>query len=976
MLALAGFPGLELHATPRFSTTSEAFAPTARAIQAYTTQANATEVYVVNGAFEGTGLTYTATLSNGSSLPGWIDFDGSTATFTLAAPSSAVGRTYQIKVTARDNQNSASSSSFYLAVDDSGFSCTVDANTDRLAKLLGCGNGTVRLRGYTSTDTYQWSGPGGFTSTEAEPLVSRAGLYELTTDDGGCTRRSIVEVLPAIPGCSVSSRNNVIPVGRISADRTSGSAPLTVSLDGKSSSDTDGSIIDYTWNWDGGAASGARPVVDFPQGTHQVTLTVTDDTGAKSTDYVKISVNAFAASKSYWLEAECAEYGKQWSLERNGNASGGAYLAPKKSSTSGAPADAAENRVRFVLSNVEAGAYHVFARVDAPNNTSDSYWVRANGGSWYQWNSGIQIDAGYKWNKMQQVLNLRDGNNTIDFAFRETDARLDKIKITTSSSQPSGTGDAATNCTTNEAPTALAKATPDFGVGTQTVTLDGSGSSDADGSITSYAWKWNGGTASGSRPQVTLVPGNYSVSLTVTDNDGATDTDVIAVQLSAETTTPNGNEFWLEAECAQVGKKWSVQSSTSATNGSYVVVRSGNAYTSAPSDVADNRVRFEVNASAAGSYKLFARIDAPSNLDDSYWVRVNGGSWYRWSSGMTQGKGFQWNKMPQSLQLRSGNNTIDFAYREDGTRLDKLFITSGSRTPSGNGDAATNCGTSNTPTESTTASDFWMEAECGALGGKWNTFGDSDASAGTYASFTGADHYSEPDPNVREELIHYNVEIKEEGTYYLFLRMDAANDSQNSFWVRMDTHGKWLKFWKESNGSSLRTNGLEWRRVNDDTQQVSFKLNPGTHTITVANREAGTVLDKLLLSQSSNLPSGKGSSATNCSANSSSTIMFSTMSTTPASAPVEETTAVEETTLSLYPNPAVNDLTVELTSGYEGRVDLIVIDAAGRQIRAFNLDKAGDQLRTNINVSDLPSGMYRLRVLEGNQQTIQPFVRM
>ncbi|MBB4079312.1 PKD repeat protein [Lewinella aquimaris] len=969
-----------MHATPRFAATAtEAFAPVATPINAYTTHANDTEVYVVNGAFEGSQLTYSATLSDGKSLPSWVDLDRETGTFTFSAPASVVGQNFRIKVTAHDS-NSSSSTQFYLAVDDNAFNCTVDANTDELTKLLGCANGTVRLRGYTSTDSYQWTGPNGFTSTEAEPLVSRSGLYILTTDDGGCTRRSIVEVFPAVSGCSVSSKNNIIPVGRISANQTSGTAPLTVNFDGRSSSDADGKVIDYTWNWNEGAASGARPAITFSAGTHEVVLTVTDDTGAKSTDRVSISVSEFTASTSYWLEAECAEVGKNWSTQSSSSAAGGSFVVPTKTSTSSSPGDAADNRIRFTLQDVEAGNYHLFARVDASDNTSDSYWVRTNGGSWFQWNSGIETATGFKWNKMPESLNLKAGSNTIDIAYRESGTRLDKIKVTTNSSKPGGVGDAAANCVSNEPPVAVALATPDSGSGTQTVTLDGSRSSDVDGSIKAYAWKWSGGSATGSRPQITLSPGNYSISLTVTDDDGATDTDVVAVQLSAEMTQPgNNNEFWLEAECAAVGSRWTTQSSGSASNGSYVVVRGSNAYNSAPSDVADNRVRFEVNAATAGTYRLFARIDAPSNLDDSYWVRVNGQSWYRWSSGMQQRNGFQWNKMPQSLQLRAGNNTIDFAYREDGTRLDKVFITSGSRNPTGNGDAATNCGqTEETPTASS-ATDYWMEAECGSLGSDWATFKDSDASAGTYTAFTGSSNTKAVVESDREEHIHYTVDVKESGTYYLFLRMDAPSSSENSFWVRVDAHNKWFPFWKNTNGTTLMTKGMEWRRVNNDTKAVSFKLSAGTHIISIANREAGTRLDKLLLSKSATLPTGQGGGATNCGSNSASTVMFATSgssSTQPANEEVVEVEAVEETTLSLYPNPAINDLTVELTSGYEGRVDMILIDAAGRRLRDYTLDKAGDQLRTQINVSDLPKGMYRLRVLEGDQQMIKPFVRM
>jgi parallel beta-helix repeat protein len=67
------------------------------------------------------------------------------------------------------------------------------------------------------------------------------------------------------------------------------------------------------------------------------------------------------------------------------------------------------------------------------------------------------------------------------------------------------------------------------------ITLDGSGSVDPDGSIVSYLWqlKYQGNsgydrTATGVSPTVsTLQPGFYDVTLTVTDNQGLTDTDAM-----------------------------------------------------------------------------------------------------------------------------------------------------------------------------------------------------------------------------------------------------------------------------------------------------------------------------------------------------------------------------------------------------------------------------------------------------------------
>lgn len=75
--------------------------------------------------------------------------------------------------------------------------------------------------------------------------------------------------------------------------------------------------------------------------------------------------------------------------------------------------------------------------------------------------------------------------------------------------------------TSNQAPTASFTSSSN---GLQAA-FDGSGSRDPDGTIASYAWNFGDGTPAGSGPTTThgyAAAGTYSVTLTVTDNAGAT----------------------------------------------------------------------------------------------------------------------------------------------------------------------------------------------------------------------------------------------------------------------------------------------------------------------------------------------------------------------------------------------------------------------------------------------------------------------
>jgi chitodextrinase len=91
---------------------------------------------------------------------------------------------------------------------------------------------------------------------------------------------------------------NQPPAARISAAPASGTAPLKVHFDGIASSDPDGTILSYLWNFgDGSSASGA--VLDHTYtgaGSFTATLTVTDNDGATGAAQVVIKADRPASS--------------------------------------------------------------------------------------------------------------------------------------------------------------------------------------------------------------------------------------------------------------------------------------------------------------------------------------------------------------------------------------------------------------------------------------------------------------------------------------------------------------------------------------------------------------------------------------------------------------------------------------------------------------------------------------------------------
>lgn len=83
-----------------------------------------------------------------------------------------------------------------------------------------------------------------------------------------------------------------------------------------------------------------------------------------------------------------------------------------------------------------------------------------------------------------------------------------------------------------EPPNADATASPSSGEAPLTVEFDGSGSSDPDGTIESYEWDIDGPTPGGRGETITRrfqTQGEYTATLTVTDDDGLTDTADVTV---------------------------------------------------------------------------------------------------------------------------------------------------------------------------------------------------------------------------------------------------------------------------------------------------------------------------------------------------------------------------------------------------------------------------------------------------------------
>ncbi|CAH1001531.1 hypothetical protein LEM8419_02434 [Neolewinella maritima] len=497
---------------------------------------------------------------------------------------------------------------------------------------------------------------------------------------------------------------------------------------------------------------------------------------------------------SYWLEAECADIGSRWTKVLSDSAAGGAYVETQFVSLTGPPDDVAENLVRFTVANTQPGPYQLFARVNAPTRTNDSYWLRINNGAWQEIKQGLRIGQGFQWVQLT-TAELVNGTNTVDFTYRENSTRLDKILLTNNADlKPTGLGIATQECQKITSPpvdkglfwleaecaivgSTWAPARDPAASNGIVLTSTRSGASrfmppvDLPSNLIRFViedpaiesgrfsiwfranidngemfWvRYNDGPwslrqparirgkglawAGYSVPRGALVAGTNTIDIAYLSAGFQLDkllltkysivpsflggpADSCPFTPSPEPT--DRNTFSLEAECATVGDQWSVESDAAASSDAAVVVRGATATDTPPTDEPANLLRFTIAAADSGSYNLFARVKTPDNLSDSYWIRTNGGPWYEWDRGFEFVDAYSWQQTPVAFALQEGANTLDFAFREDGAVLDKIYLTLTASELTGDtfGDPATNCSAAAQPSAPAfTAVDDWAGAE-------------------------------------------------------------------------------------------------------------------------------------------------------------------------------------------------------------------------------------------------------------------------
>jgi len=354
-----------------------------------------------------------------------------------------------------------------------------------------------------------------------------------------------------VPDDGGGTSSNQSPVAIAGSDTTSGQAPLLVQFTSSGSVDPDGFIESYEWNFGDGSpnSAAANPNHTYVAGgTFEATLTVTDNGGLTASASRTIVV-APPANVPPIAEISADTLGGKTPLTVNFGSSGSSDIDGSIVSQTWDFGDSSlpETGASVAHTFTAAGSYVVTLTVEDNDGATgtdstivtvaDNIAPVASGTATP--NSGkvplfVSFSAAGSTDADGDVVawswDFDDGSTpaTTENVIHQftTVGTFDVVLTVTDNDGTTDTTHIPVVVNANQPPVGVVNATPDSGKAPLGVTFSSVGSNDPDGTIVGYAWDFgDGGSDTAANPShLYAVQGNYTASLTLTDDDGATTT--------------------------------------------------------------------------------------------------------------------------------------------------------------------------------------------------------------------------------------------------------------------------------------------------------------------------------------------------------------------------------------------------------------------------------------------------------------------
>lgn len=128
----------------------------------------------------------------------------------------------------------------------------------------------------------------------------------------------------------------------------------------------------------------------------------------------------------------------------------------------------------------------------------------------------------------------------------------------------------------------------------------------------------------------------------------------------------------------------------------------------------------------------------------------------------------------------------------------------------------------------------YFEAECATYGSDWKIVKNKKASNKAYVTVKSGLNSTNAAPTGIESTLTFPFSVSKDTSTYLFARVNCPSSEHDSFWIKLDD-GQFVAV------NGLNTKGWQWFAL------TNAKLKPGEHTLTIAYREDGAMLDKIAI---------------------------------------------------------------------------------------------------------------------------------
>lgn len=225
---------------------------------------------------------------------------------------------------------------------------------------------------------------------------------------------------------------------------------------------------------------------------------------------------------------------------------------------------------------------------------------------------------------------------------------------------------------------------------------------DPDSPSVSHTWSGPAGVSFGNASALATTatfPGAGSWILTLTADDGVNPPVEDALEVSVLTSrglpaqgfVETGGVVSMEAEDGLLGANWLVREDASyagvnASGGQFIEIQSSlnRLVQQVTESNPDNICSYPFTISTDGDYRLWVRFQTTSDQDDSFFWRLDGGTWTIQNDVTGLGLWVEID-LPEGASF-SGSHDLEITYRENGTFLDKFVVQLASvAPPSGDG---------------------------------------------------------------------------------------------------------------------------------------------------------------------------------------------------------------------------------------------------------------------------------------------------